>query len=82
MFAEFSGRTRGVFSGIGRGNRARFITTLLAAGLLAVLFAGPVEASGEITIGEINSYSGMPAFTCPIATAGNWPWTKSTRPAE
>lgn len=65
MFAEFSGRTRGVFSGIGRGNRARFITTLLAAGLLAVLFAGPVEASGEITIGEINSYSGMPAFTLP-----------------
>ena len=41
------------------------VRTLLAATAASLALFGPARAAGEIKIGEINSYSGLPAFTQP-----------------
>ena len=41
------------------------VRTLLAATAASLALLGPAQAADEIKIGEINSYSGLPAFTQP-----------------
>ena len=41
------------------------VRTLLAAAAASLALLGPARAADEIKIGEINSYSGLPAFTQP-----------------
>ncbi len=41
------------------------VRILLAAAAASLALLGPARAAGEIKIGEINSYSGLPAFTQP-----------------
>ena len=41
------------------------VRILLAAAAASLALFGPARAAGEIKIGEINSYSGLPAFTQP-----------------
>lgn len=49
-----------------RHSPCAFGAACLAAGLLAIALAAPARAQdGEIRIGEINSYSTLPAFTVP-----------------
>ena len=44
----------------------RKLSAVLAAGALALAFALPVaQAADPIRIGDINSYSALPAFTVP-----------------
>ena len=54
----------------------------LALGAAAFSFAaGAAAAQGEIKIGEINSYSGLPAFTEPYRKGWQLASRRSMRPA-
>ena len=46
-------------------HRRTFLKAAAAAAFAAGLGAGPASAAGTIKIGEINSYTALPAFTIP-----------------
>ena len=52
---------------------------LAGAGVVALAAPAVARAQNEpIRIGEINSYTALPAFTSPTARAGNWRRNRST----